>query len=64
MAESKSFLKNSENCTASAEAAPSEQAKKRFERLAEGWKSVAETQAWLDGEEGKASSASETPKGA
>jgi hypothetical protein len=42
-----------ENCAELAKTAESEPKKKRFERMAEGWKAVAENQAWLDGEDGK-----------
>jgi hypothetical protein len=45
---------NAENCTELAQTAESEPKKKRFERMAEGWNSAAENQAWLDGEEDKA----------
>jgi hypothetical protein len=49
-------LKNrAENCAELAQTAESEPKKKRFERMAEGWKTVAENQAWLDGEDGKPS---------
>ena len=39
-----------ESCAELAETAPNEPTKKRFQRMAEGWRSVAETQAWLDGD--------------
>ena len=44
-----------DNCAELAKAAESEPQKKRFKRMAEGWKTVAENQAWLDGEDGKSS---------
>jgi hypothetical protein len=45
----RSHLENAENCTHLAEEAADEPSRRRFERLAEGWLSVAETQDWLDG---------------
>jgi hypothetical protein len=39
-----------------AQAATNEPKKKRFERMAEGWKIVADNQAWLDGEDSSAKS--------
>ena len=42
-----------ENCAELAQAAKSEPNKKRFERMAKGWKIVADNQAWLDGEGGE-----------
>jgi hypothetical protein len=50
MNRSQELLKNADNCVELAKAANREPEKKRFERLAEGWKNVAEAQAWLDGE--------------
>ena len=44
---------NADNCAELSQAAKSEPNKKRFERMAEGWNSVADNQAWLDGEDGK-----------
>ena len=46
---------HAENCAELAQAATSAPSKKRFERMAEGWKTVADNQAWLDGEDGSAS---------
>jgi hypothetical protein len=43
-----------ENCAELAQAATSEPNKKRFERMAEGRKTVADNQAWLDGEDSSA----------
>jgi hypothetical protein len=45
---------HAENCAELAEAAKSAPNKKRFERMAEGWKTVADNQAWLDGEDDNA----------
>ena len=42
-----------ENCAELAQDAKSGPDKKRFERMAEGWQTVAENQAWLDGEDRK-----------
>ena len=42
---------HAENCAELAQAAAREPEKKRFERMAEGWKTVADNQAWLDGED-------------
>jgi hypothetical protein len=38
-----------EQCEQEAAAAATEQVKRRFERLADGWKTVSDAQAWLDG---------------
>jgi hypothetical protein len=43
-----------ENCAELARAAAREPEKKRFKRMAEGWKTVADNQAWLDGDDGSA----------
>jgi hypothetical protein len=40
---------NAENCTELAENATDAPSKRRFERLADSWKVMAETQDWLDG---------------
>jgi hypothetical protein len=45
-----------ENCAELAQDATSGPDKKRFERMAEGWQTVAENQAWLDGEDHEAKS--------
>ena len=42
--------KNAENCVVLAEAADSDPKRKRYSRMAIAWNSLAETQAWLDGE--------------
>ena len=39
-----------ENCAELAQSAKTEPQKKRFQRMAKGWISVADNQAWLDGE--------------
>ena len=57
MKKTEEFENRAENRTELAKSAESEPKKKRFERMAEGWKTVAKNQAWLDGEDGKA----ETP---
>jgi hypothetical protein len=41
-----------ENCTELAHEAKSAPERKRFERMAEGWQTVADNQAWLDGDDG------------
>ena len=45
------FRHRAENCNELVQTAKNEPNKKRFERMAEGWKSVADNQAWLDGED-------------
>jgi len=50
MTRSQKLQNRADNCVELAKAATDAAAKKRLERLAEGWKTVAETQAWLDGE--------------
>jgi hypothetical protein len=42
--------KNAENCVVLAEAAATDPQKKRYARMATAWSSLADTQAWLDGE--------------
>ena len=54
---------NSENCAELAKAAASEPAKKRFQRMADGWKTVAEDQEWLDGRRRDESSKNESQGG-
>ena len=39
-----------ENCAELAEAARNEAEQRRFERMRDAWKSLADNQAWLDGE--------------
>ncbi len=53
MQKAEELRNHAENCAELAQAAESDPKKKRFERMAEGWKTVAENQAWLDGEDGK-----------
>ena len=50
MSKSDDLRKNAANCVTMAEAADCDQKKKRFTRMATAWKSLADTQAWLDGE--------------
>jgi hypothetical protein len=50
MNKSDELRQNADNCVEMAQSTDSDPKKKRFERMAEGWNSVAETQAWLDGE--------------
>lgn len=50
MTRSDQLRQNAENCAELAKASESDPKKKRYERMAEGWNSVAETQDWLDGE--------------
>ena len=50
MTKSIELLRRSENCEELAQTARDDAAKNRLKRLAEGWRTVAETQAWLDGE--------------
>jgi hypothetical protein len=52
MNKSQELMKIAENCVELAQATDSKPQKKRFERMAEGWKNVAEAQARLDGKEG------------
>ena len=51
MQKAEELRNHAENCAELAQAAAPNN--KRFERMAEGWKTVAENQAWLDGEDGK-----------
>jgi heme-degrading monooxygenase HmoA len=50
MSRSDDLRKNAENCVALAEIADSDPKKKRYARMATAWSSLADTQAWLDGE--------------
>jgi hypothetical protein len=50
MAKSDELRQNADNCVELAKATKNGPLKKRLERLAQGWKNVAENQAWLDGE--------------
>jgi hypothetical protein len=47
---SNDLRKNAANCVVLAEAADSDPKKKRYGRMATAWNSLADTQAWLDGE--------------
>ena len=44
-----SHLENAENCTEMALDAKDDPTRRRFERLAESWRALAEAQDWLDG---------------
>jgi hypothetical protein len=50
VSKSDQLKKIADNCVKMAEAAKDIPQKKRFERLADGWKTLAKSQAWLDGE--------------
>jgi len=50
MQNSDELKKFAQNCTDLADAAHSGPNKKRFERMAEAWNDLAQSQAWLDGE--------------
>jgi hypothetical protein len=50
MQSSDELKKFAQNCTDLADTAHSEPNKKRFERMAEAWNDLAQSQAWLDGE--------------
>ena len=50
MQNSDELRKFAQNCTDLADTAQGEPNKKRFERMAEAWNDLAQTQAWLDGE--------------
>jgi hypothetical protein len=50
MGKAEELRQNAENCEELAKVATNEPQKKRLERMADGWQSVAKTQAWLDGE--------------
>ena len=58
MNRSDDLRKNAENCVALAEAADSDPKKKRYARMATAWNSLADTQAWLDGQTEKKSAGS------
>jgi len=49
MTKSDDLRKNAENCSELAKTRDSGPSKKRLERMADGWESVAKTQDWLDG---------------
>lgn len=48
--QSELFRHNAENCLELSEKAVSEPAIRRYRRMAEAWRALAEEQAWLDGE--------------
>jgi len=50
MSKTDELKKIADNCIEMAQAAKDLPQKKRFERLADGWKSLAQSQAWLEGE--------------
>ena len=50
MQNSDELKKFAQNCTDLADTAHSGPNKKRFERMAEAWNDLAQSQAWLDGE--------------
>ena len=43
--------RNAENCAELAAAANDQRDRRRYVRMEEAWKSLAQTQAWLDGED-------------
>jgi hypothetical protein len=55
MDKAQELRKNTENCAELANTAASEPAKKRFQRMADGWKVVDENQEWLDGQRDESS---------
>ena len=50
MGKADAFRLRASECEEEVELAPTTQLKNRYQRLAEGWRMVSETQAWLDGE--------------
>ena len=60
MQSSDELKKFAQNCTDLADTAHSEPNKKRFERMAEAWNDLAQSQAWLDGEKPAQKSAQES----
>jgi len=50
MKQSDIFRENAENCVRLAEAAANEPSFKRYSRMAEAWRALADEQDWLDGE--------------
>ena len=50
MRKSDELRKNAQSCAEMAVVAEKEPSKKRYERMAEAWRSLADTQAWLDGD--------------
>jgi hypothetical protein len=53
MHKSDELRRNAENCAEMAQSSDNDPKKKRFERMAQGWNSLADSQAWLDGEKGR-----------
>ena len=50
MKQSQYYLENAENCAQFAERAEDEPTHRRFKRMEEAWRALAEEQDWLDGE--------------
>jgi hypothetical protein len=50
MGKADAFRLRASECEEEAELAPTKQLKSRYQRLAEGWRAVSDSQAWLDGE--------------
>ncbi|MGB6401143.1 MAG: hypothetical protein WBF73_36520 [Bradyrhizobium sp.] len=50
MKQSDQFRQNAENCAQLAERATGEPTFRRYKRMEEAWRALAEEQAWLDGE--------------
>jgi hypothetical protein len=50
MTTAQQYRENADNCAQLAEAAENEPARKRFKRMEEAWRALAEEQDWLDGE--------------
>ena len=50
MKQSQYYLENAENCAQLAERAEDEPTHRRFKRMEEAWRALAEEQDWLDGE--------------
>jgi hypothetical protein len=55
MSNSDDLRKNAANCVGLAEATDSDPKRKRYERMVTAWNSLADNQAWLDGETKKES---------
>lgn len=50
MKQSQHYLENAENCAQLAERAEDEPTHRRYKRMEEAWRALAEEQDWLDGE--------------
>lgn len=50
MKQSQHYLENADNCAQLAEQAEDEPTRRRFKRMEEAWRALAEEQDWLDGE--------------